>query len=284
MRVTRPKYAGFSRRGAGRLEASLTIEEPRSPWGAGVAAAGRHADPQRARDPRAADQEEGAGRLLVGRALVGGLRAAGDAVHPAGGRRRGAGGRCRSRSPSSLLLAIVVTSYRQTIYAYPIGGGSYIVAHAQPGRAPGPDRRRGAGGRLHPDRVGLDRLGRRSAGLGGADAGAAAGLAGRRRRRRWSRWPTCAASASRATSSPSRPTSSWLAMYALIGSRAVPAAHRAARRAATADIPSRHRGAHAVPAAAGVRGRLGGHDRHRGDLQRHPGLQAARAAQRRADV
>jgi len=36
-----------------------------------------------------------------------------------------------------LLLAIVVTSYRQTIYAYPSGGGSYIVAHENLGVVPG---------------------------------------------------------------------------------------------------------------------------------------------------
>jgi amino acid transporter len=36
-----------------------------------------------------------------------------------------------------LLLAIVVFSYRQTIYAYPSGGGSYIVAHENLGQLPG---------------------------------------------------------------------------------------------------------------------------------------------------
>ncbi|MBV9172240.1 MAG: APC family permease [Chloroflexi bacterium] len=36
-----------------------------------------------------------------------------------------------------LLLATVVFSYRQTIYAYPSGGGSYIVAHANLGEVPG---------------------------------------------------------------------------------------------------------------------------------------------------
>ena len=36
-----------------------------------------------------------------------------------------------------LLLATVVTSYRQTIRAYPRGGGSYIVAHTNLGRLPG---------------------------------------------------------------------------------------------------------------------------------------------------
>src|SRR2546421_10478575 len=33
VRATRPKFTGFARRGAGRLEASLTLEEPRGPGG-----------------------------------------------------------------------------------------------------------------------------------------------------------------------------------------------------------------------------------------------------------
>jgi amino acid transporter len=37
----------------------------------------------------------------------------------------------------TLLLAIVVTSYRQTIFAYPHGGGSYTVAGSNLGRLPG---------------------------------------------------------------------------------------------------------------------------------------------------
>ncbi|MGH2556409.1 MAG: APC family permease, partial [Actinomycetota bacterium] len=37
----------------------------------------------------------------------------------------------------ALVLAIVVTSYRQTVKAYPSGGGSYIVAHENLGKLPG---------------------------------------------------------------------------------------------------------------------------------------------------
>ena len=33
VRITRPKFTGFARRGSGHLEASLTLEEPRGPWG-----------------------------------------------------------------------------------------------------------------------------------------------------------------------------------------------------------------------------------------------------------
>ena len=40
----------------------------------------------------------------------------------------------RSRSSSCVLLAIVVTSYRQTIYAYPNGGGTYVVQPGEPRR------------------------------------------------------------------------------------------------------------------------------------------------------
>jgi amino acid transporter len=37
----------------------------------------------------------------------------------------------------TLLLAILTVSYRQTIHAYPSGGGSYIVAKANLGELPG---------------------------------------------------------------------------------------------------------------------------------------------------
>src|SRR5438128_5363708 len=33
VRVTRPKFTGFARRGPGRIEASLTLEERRGAWG-----------------------------------------------------------------------------------------------------------------------------------------------------------------------------------------------------------------------------------------------------------
>ena len=36
----------------------------------------------------------------------------------------------------AILLAIVVTSYRQTIYAYPSGGGSYVVSRENLGEIP----------------------------------------------------------------------------------------------------------------------------------------------------
>src|SRR5207253_1869528 len=36
----------------------------------------------------------------------------------------------------AILLAIVVTSYRQTIFAYPSGGGSYVVSRENLGAGP----------------------------------------------------------------------------------------------------------------------------------------------------
>ena len=41
------------------------------------------------------------------------------------------------------LLAIVVTSYRQTVRAYPRGGGSYIVSREKPSSASGVGSSRG---------------------------------------------------------------------------------------------------------------------------------------------
>ena len=74
------------------------------------------------------------------------------------------------------LLAVVVLSYRQTIFAYPNGGGSYVVAKenlGQIGRARGG---RVAAGRLRAHRRRLDRVGR-----AGGHLGRARSLATRRR-------------------------------------------------------------------------------------------------------
>ena len=61
----------------------------------------------------------------------------------------------------AVLLAIVVTSYRQTIFAYPSGGGSYVVSRENLGENPSLDRGRVAARRLHPHRRGVDLRGRR---------------------------------------------------------------------------------------------------------------------------
>ena len=44
----------------------------------------------------------------------------------------------------AVLLAIVITSYRQTVRAYPSGGGAYIVSKENLGTVPGLWRGRGA--------------------------------------------------------------------------------------------------------------------------------------------
>ena len=56
----------------------------------------------------------------------------------------------------AILLAIVTTSYRQTIFAYPSGGGSYIVSRENLGENPVARRGRVAARRLHPHRRGVD--------------------------------------------------------------------------------------------------------------------------------
>ena len=58
------------------------------------------------------------------------------------------------------LFVLVALSYRQTIFAYPGGGGSYTVAKDNLGPMAGLDRGGVTAHRLHPDRIGVD-LGRR---------------------------------------------------------------------------------------------------------------------------
>ena len=72
------------------------------------------------------------------------------------------------RSRAVVLLAIVATSYRQTIHAYPNGGGAYVVSKENIIATGGPRRRRVAARRLHADRRGLDLLGRARHRLRGA--------------------------------------------------------------------------------------------------------------------
>ncbi len=57
------------------------------------------------------------------------------------------------------LLVLVALSYRQTIFAYPGGGGSYTVAKDNLGTDARSRRRGGVADRLHPHRLGVD-LGR----------------------------------------------------------------------------------------------------------------------------
>jgi amino acid transporter len=137
VRVTRPKFTGFARRGAGRLEASLTLEEPRGLWGKAwrvLVGAPIHSEleiNERLTKKKAlavfssdalssvayAPQETLVVLLAAGTAAIFWSLPISIAV--------------------VLLLAVVVFSYRQTIYAYPSGGGSYIVAHENLGEIPG---------------------------------------------------------------------------------------------------------------------------------------------------
>ena len=83
----------------------------------------------------AAAQADRAARLRQRPAVLGGVRDAGD---PARAHARRLARTCTWRRgwrrPSSLLLAIVVASYRQTCHAYPSGGGDYAVATTNLGR------------------------------------------------------------------------------------------------------------------------------------------------------
>src|SRR5437763_7999729 len=137
VRVTRPKFTGFARRGAGRIEASLTLEEPRGAWGKlwrVLVGSPIHSElevNERLTKKKAlavfssdalssvayAPQETLVVLLAAGTAAIFWSLPISIAV--------------------VLLLAAVVFSYRQTIYAYPSGGGSYIVAHENLGEIPG---------------------------------------------------------------------------------------------------------------------------------------------------
>jgi len=137
VRVTRPKYVGFARRGAGHLEASLTLEEPKSLWGRvwrTLIGAPIHSELEiHERLPKkkalavfSSDALSSVAYAPQATLII--LLAAGTTS-------------LSWALPISiavvLLLATVVFSYRQTIYAYPSGGGSYIVAHDNLGELPG---------------------------------------------------------------------------------------------------------------------------------------------------
>src|SRR3984893_321178 len=137
VRVTRPKFTGFARRGAGRLEASLTLEEPRGAWGKVwrvLVGAPIHSEleinerltKKKALAVFSSDALSSVAYAPQATLVV--LLAAG-------------AGALFWSLPISIavvvLLAAVVFSYRQTIYAYPSGGGSYIVAHENLGEIPG---------------------------------------------------------------------------------------------------------------------------------------------------
>src|SRR5947209_9799721 len=129
VRVTRPKFSGFARRGVGRLEASLTLEEPRGAWGKiwrVLVGAPIHSEleiherltKKKALAVFSSDALSSVAYAPQATLVV--LLAAGTGAIFAS---------LWISVAVVLLLAAVVFSYRQTIYAYPSGGGSYIVAH-----------------------------------------------------------------------------------------------------------------------------------------------------------
>src|SRR5436853_7145192 len=137
VRVTRPKFTGFARRGAGRLEAGLTLEEPRGVGGklwrflVGTPIHSELEIHERLTKKKALavfSSDALSSVAYTPQATLEILLAAGAAA-------------LFWSLPISiavvLLLAVVVFSYRQTIYAYPSGGGSYIVAHENLGEVPG---------------------------------------------------------------------------------------------------------------------------------------------------
>ena len=93
-----------------------------------------------------------------------------------------------------VLLLIVFLSYRQTITAYPAGGGSYTVARENLGTVPGTAGGRGAAARLRARGRGRHlgrcrRAGVRGAVAAAAHAGAVSGDSGAHRHRQPARRP-----------------------------------------------------------------------------------------------
>ena len=181
------------------------------------------------------------------------------------------------------LLALVTISYRQTIRAYPNGGGSYIVAQGQSRRAAGPDRRRRAAGRLRADR-GRERLVRNPGrGIRIPRALPAHGAAHRARdpaghgrqpaRPARERHALCLAD----LHLPGHDVADAGPRHCPVADRQRPARDgRDARASATRDVQRA-----ATPAR--LCRRLLGHDRHGGRGQRRARLQAARVEERSGD-
>lgn len=136
VRLKRPEFEGFSRRG-GRLEARLEIEQPTGAVGTirrflvGAPIHSELESHERLTKIKALavfSSDALSSVAYAPQAVLVVLLAA------------GTGALTWSFAISVavvMLLAIVATSYRQTIYTYPSGGGSYIVAHANLGPRPG---------------------------------------------------------------------------------------------------------------------------------------------------
>ena len=158
-------------------------------------------------------------------------------------------------SAIAALMAIVVISYRQTVRAYPSGGGAYIVSKENLGTWAGARRRGRAAGRLHDDGRRLDR-GRGLRDRVGVPGGQRPqGVRCRSGSSCSSRSRTCAGRASPARCSRSRRTGSSpsilamiaIGMYQCIGGCPATAARRADRE--------RGDGGHGDRALRGAQGR-----------------------------
>ena len=137
VKVHRPEFEGFERVGRGRLEARLELEKPKGAFGwlrriligNPIHTAREHEERLSKKKAIAVFSSDALSSVAYApqETLII-LLAAGTAA-------------IAWSLPISLaivvLLAIVVTSYRQTIFAYPSGGGSYIVARANLGELPG---------------------------------------------------------------------------------------------------------------------------------------------------
>ena len=183
------------------------------------------------------------------------------------------------------VLAIIVVSYRQTIRAYPNGGGSYIVAKDNLGTDGGPRRRRCPSRRLRPHRVGQRRGRHRGDHLGVPGCPRRQPRLARRRehRRRHARQPPWHPRERHDIRDPDLclPGLDAGAARSWDGSRAArrpPQVDRChARRRADRDARS-------ALADAGIRRRLQRDHRGRGRVERRAGLQATGGAARPHDA
>ena len=191
-----------------------------------------------------------------------------------------------SHARSSCCWPSSCISYRQTIQAYPSGGGSYIVASDNLGETAGLTAAGVAADRLRPDRLGLDRGRRRGADIAVAGAGCRT-----RCRSRSARSSLITLANLRGIRESGTifavPTYVFvLSMYRPDRLRPVSAGDRRPRSTtppASALEPGTQRARPVLP-DVGVRPGLHGDDRHRGDLERRAGLQAAGGEQRPHDA
>ena len=181
----------------------------------------------------------------------------------------------------AVLIAIVVSSYRQTILAYPQGGGAYIVAKDNLGTLSGAGR-----GRRAPDRLRAHRRGERRGRRGRAHVGLPGALPVPRGALRAGGGAICDGEPPRhsrvgaALRRAHLPLRRELRRHARLRLRPVDHRRRASRRARAAGMPTRLQGIDTLPDPPRLRLRVRGADRRGGGLRRRAGLQAARGPER----